>query len=149
MAENKNQDKPTRRAFLDKMLEGMVVAGAGVALYPLVKYAIPPKQAEGQQNEVEATTVDQLGPGKALKFEFHGQPAMVINVKTGFKAVSAVCTHLGCIVDWDESKLQIICPCHNAVFDYNGNIVSGPPPLPLEQLEANVRDNKIMVRKKG
>jgi Rieske Fe-S protein len=42
-----------------------------------------------------------------------------------------------------------VCPCHNAIFDYNGNIVSGPAPLPLERFEVDVRDNKVMVRRKG
>lgn len=149
MEENQNNHKVPRRAFLDKMLQGSVLAGVAGMAYPVTRYLIPPAEAEGQQKEVEAGTTDQVTAGKAVKFEFHGKPAILINSKAGYVALSAVCTHLGCIVDWNEAKAQIMCPCHNAVFDYNGNIVSGPPPLPLEQMEVNVRDKKIMVRKKA
>lgn len=131
------------------MLQGAVVVGLGGAVWSAVGYAIPPHESEGREKEVEVGAEDDVKPGEAKKFEMHGKPALVINTKSGFVALNAVCTHLGCIVDWDETKKQVICPCHNAVFDHNGNIVSGPPPLPLEQLEVSVRGGKIMVRKKG
>lgn len=138
-----------RRTFLDTLLRGWVLAGVAGMAYPVAKYLTPPHAPEAAEKEVEAAAADQVKPGEAVKFEFHGTPALLMNVKTGFVAVSAVCTHLGCIVDWDAGKSQVVCPCHNAIFDYNGNIVSGPAPLPLERFEVNVRDNKVMVRRKG
>lgn len=138
-----------RRTFLDTLLRGWVLAGLAGMMYPVAKYLTPPHAPESAEHEVEAAVADQIAPGNAVKFEFHGEPALLMNGKTGFTAVSAVCTHLGCIVDWDSAKSQIVCPCHNAIFDHNGNIVSGPAPLPLERFEVDVRDNKVMVRRKG
>jgi Rieske Fe-S protein len=47
-------------------------------------------------------------------------------------AISAGCTHLGCIVTWDEGQQIFKCPCHDGRFDAEGNVLSGPPPAPAE-----------------
>jgi Rieske Fe-S protein len=57
----------------------------------------------------------------------------------GYRALSAVCQHLGCSVRWDAPKKQFLCPCHGGVYDRDGHVVAGPPPRPLERL--NVRVN--------
>ena len=50
-----------------------------------------------------------------------------IRTPQGFRAFSAICTHLGCIVGWDAARHQIACPCHAGFFDINGRPVAGPP----------------------
>jgi len=57
----------------------------------------------------------------------------------GYRALSAVCAHLGCRVKWDEARSQFRCPCHGGVYDRQGNVVAGPPPRGLDRL--NVRLN--------
>jgi Rieske Fe-S protein len=57
----------------------------------------------------------------------------------GYRALSAVCQHLGCRVHWDETRQQFLCPCHGGTYDRNGRVVAGPPPRGLERL--NVRVN--------
>lgn len=44
-----------------------------------------------------------------------------------FVALSSVCPHLGCAVHWEGQNNRFFCPCHNGVFDPQGNSVSGPP----------------------
>lgn len=149
MPEDPNSGKTSRRSFIDALLQGAAVLGLGGFVYSVVGFAVPPKETGGKEKEVHVGAPDEIKPGKARKFELNGKPALLIHLNGGFAALSAVCSHLGCIVDWDEDKNQVVCPCHNAVFDYNGNIVSGPPPLPLEKLDVTIRGNKIMVRKKG
>jgi Rieske Fe-S protein len=56
-----------------------------------------------------------------------------------YRALSAVCQHLGCRVRWDEAKQQFLCPCHGGVYDRAGRVVSGPPPRALDRV--NVRVN--------
>ena len=51
-----------------------------------------------------------------------------------FRAFSAVCTHLDCTVQYKADTSQIWCACHNGLYDLSGNVVSGPPPRPLETL---------------
>src|SRR4029077_9084496 len=48
-----------------------------------------------------------------------------------YHALSQVCTHAGCTVQFDANKTEAVCPCHKGTFDMNGNVVSGPPPTPL------------------
>jgi Rieske Fe-S protein len=59
--------------------------------------------------------------------------------------LSDVCTHLSCKVRWDPAQGAYACPCHDALFDRQGNVLSGPPPRPLDRLEAKVEDGQILI----
>lgn len=63
-------------------------------------------------------------------------------------ALSATCTHLGCQVRWDAAATRFRCPCHGGVFDAQGQVIEGPPPRPLDRIEARVDpvERAIMVR---
>jgi cytochrome b6-f complex iron-sulfur subunit len=63
----------------------------------------------------------------------------------GLTAFSSVCSHLGCIVDWDSRKEEFVCPCHGGRYDMKGNVIGGPPPAPLVNLPIEIRDGKIFV----
>jgi Rieske Fe-S protein len=62
-----------------------------------------------------------------------------------FVAMSNVCTHLGCRVRWVDNQGQFFCPCHNAVFDKEGQVVAGPPPKPLNRFEVKVENDQLFV----
>jgi Rieske Fe-S protein len=49
--------------------------------------------------------------------------------------VSNRCTHLSCRVNWNEEKQSYICPCHDAAFSLEGEVLGGPPPRPLDRYE--------------
>lgn len=69
-------------------------------------------------------------------------------VRTGekeVKAISTVCTHLGCTVYWQSDKKEFFCPCHNGRFDKNGNVLSGPPPAPLDLYRVEIEGNNVFV----
>jgi len=57
----------------------------------------------------------------------------IIVVRTGddtFVALSAVCTHAGCIVGFDDAR-GIVCPCHGSTFALDGAVTRGPATRPL------------------
>jgi Rieske Fe-S protein len=58
---------------------------------------------------------------------------------------SDACTHLSCKVHWDEGRAAFVCPCHDGIFDLDGNVVSGPPPKPLRHFEAKVENDQLMI----
>lgn len=63
------------------------------------------------------------------------------------RALSATCTHLGCQVRWDGAASRFRCPCHGGVFDAHGRVLSGPPPRPLDGVEARIdSDGSVLVR---
>lgn len=71
--------------------------------------------------------------------------AYVVTGANGLIALSNICTHLGCGVRWDSGRGAFLCPCHNGVFDKNGNVVSGPPPKPLGRLETRITKGRILI----
>ena len=58
---------------------------------------------------------------------------------------NTTCTHLGCILFWNEQRQIIACPCHEAYFNTNGAVVSGPPPSPLATYRVRVDGDQIYV----
>ncbi len=72
--------------------------------------------------------------------------------KNGFAAYSAICTHMGCTVEWYPHKQfsfdfpHLFCPCHQSVFDifHGAKVLAGPAPRPLPQLPIMISDNIIV-----
>jgi menaquinol-cytochrome c reductase iron-sulfur subunit len=62
---------------------------------------------------------------------------------------SGTCTHLGCTVRWEAGENEFICPCHGGRYAADGSVISGPPPSPLRQLTANVKDEQVVVEING
>jgi Rieske Fe-S protein len=62
-----------------------------------------------------------------------------------YTVLSAVCTHLGCNVHWEDDGNEFRCPCHDAHFDRHGAVVSGPPRRALPQLETKIEAGILMV----
>lgn len=89
--------------------------------------------------------------GKAGDFKagevryFRKERVYVQRLEEGFIAFSAVCTHLRCIVNWNEVKKIFECPCHGAKFNRNGEVLEGPPPRPLDLLKLQVVEEKLVV----
>ncbi len=69
------------------------------------------------------------------------------NDKGEMHAISAVCTHLGCIVKRQKNG-RFLCPCHGSVFGPNGKVIAGPAPTPLNWLEVSIApDGRVVVDK--
>lgn len=63
-----------------------------------------------------------------------------------FRALSAVCTHLGCTVNRLGSGAGYFCPCHGSEFSTEGDVLSGPAPRGLEWLAVSrARDGRIVI----
>ena len=58
---------------------------------------------------------------------------------------SDVCTHLSCRVNWDPEQEGYFCPCHAALFDKHGNVLSGPPPRPLDRFETKMDGGQLFI----
>ena len=73
----------------------------------------------------------------------------IIHDDKGIYAMSAICTHLGCTVNWERNDSEYQCPCHGSVYDYEGTNIAGPAPRPLDRFKIKVgRDKKIIVNSK-
>jgi Rieske Fe-S protein len=90
-----------------------------------------PAARGGGVDRVEVPGAANMRPGQSLMLQVGGKAVIVVRQRDGFKAFDASCTHLGCLVRWDQSSGEFRCPCHAAVFDADGRVVSGPPPAPM------------------
>jgi Rieske Fe-S protein len=139
-----------RRRFVNLFLGGSVIGTAASLLYPVVRYLIPPRQSEAAAKRVVAAKVGELAPNSAKIFKFGSSPAILIDGADGqLHAFTAVCTHLNCTVRYETDTGTLYCPCHNGRFDLAGNVISGPPPKPLEAYDVEVSGGDIYVSKKA
>ena len=139
----------TRRAFL--AAAGVAGIGYAAALaYPVYRYLASPGEmalSAAAVKEVTLNDAQKLPPGSVLMFKFGPRPAMLIHHQDGqWVALSAVCTHLGCTVQYEPGPDRIHCACHGGVYNaYNGSNVSGPPPKPLQLFKVAVSNTCVEV----
>lgn len=141
-------NNPGRRRFLDYLLGSSILATLAAIFYPIFKFMVPPEVVEAQQNSVVAGKSAEFAPNSGKIFKFGSKPGIIIRTEAGdLKAFSASCTHLDCIVEYDPRSKEIICACHNGIYDLTGRNVSGPPPRPLDEFAVNVKGDDIIVTK--
>lgn len=139
-----------RRSLLRWLLGGGFTASIVSFVYPAVKFMNPPAVPEASVNEVPAGKVQDLKPNSGKIVKFGSRPALLVRVgETEFRAFSAICTHLNCTVQFQESNRQIWCACHNGFYDLNGKVVSGPPPAPLEEFAVRLRGDDVVIFRKA
>jgi Rieske Fe-S protein len=116
-------------------------------LYPVSRYAIPPLEKEPSLSEfeldVKASDV-RLNSGRIVPVA--GKPVLLFRTPSGeLTALTAICTHLACTVQYRAERTDIWCACHNGVYDLAGKNVSGPPPRPLAPFKVQVRGEKVVL----
>ena len=80
--------------------------------------------------------IDELGPGEAAVEGGPLKPVAGYRDEAGvLHKVSAVCTHLKCIVRWNNSERTWDCPCHGSRFDYDGRVIQGPAVRDLDKVD--------------
>jgi Rieske Fe-S protein len=62
------------------------------------------------------------------------------------RVFSGVCTYLGCRGTWYADRAHYISPCHDGHFDMMGNVVSEPPPRPLDEFVTKIEAGKLLVQ---
>lgn len=130
-----------------RKLLGALTGCAGITLLSPLGYSIFSflnSKPAGEKKPVKMSLA-ALPLNKRVKIIYGGQPVEVIRTKKSIKAISLVCTHLGCLVFWVPEKNIYYCPCHDAQFDADGKVLAGPPPIPLEQLKVEVSGSDVII----
>ncbi|NOX61623.1 MAG: Rieske (2Fe-2S) protein [Chloroflexi bacterium] len=141
------RSEPTRRRVL-KFLLGFSAISTFIGVFtPIFGYLIPPPAGSGGGGDrVLVGTLDDIPVGQGKIVPVGHKPVVVTHTDQGVKAFSAICTHLGCIVIWDDMRKLIVCPCHDGLFNpVTGAVVSGPPPAPLPTMSVTVDNGNIYV----
>ena len=144
MADEGKNEKPEggeqgldRRQFFVRVgLGSLAVAGLGTAVFgyqflsPNVLYEPSPIVNAGKPGGYPPDSVT-LDPATGI---------FVVREAEGFFALSAVCTHLGCLTAWKPDLGIIACPCHGSKFNRDGTKITGPAPRPLPWLRMWLSD---------
>lgn len=147
---NRTGETSERRSFVSWLLSGGVAASLGSFFFPVIRFLNPPHVTEAAVNEIAAGKASQIKPNSGRIVKFGNKPALLVRAtETEWRAFSAVCTHLNCTVQYQESSSQIWCACHNGVYDLNGRVVSGPPPKPLEEYAVKLRGDEVVISKRA
>ena len=137
----------TRRRFVTYLLGFSVVTTLALIAAPIIAFLVPPPElSAGTSGKVLAGTTADIPPGKGKVVAMGSKPTIVVNTEQGVKAYSAICTHLGCIVTYDNQSTSILCPCHGGHFSpTTGAVISGPPPSPLAPVTVIVEGDQIFL----
>ncbi|HEU4403284.1 MAG TPA: Rieske (2Fe-2S) protein [Candidatus Polarisedimenticolia bacterium] len=138
---------PERRAALRWLIRGFLsLWGLGAAALGIAFFKAPEAERRPSEGLVRCGPFSSLAVGEA-RFVRHGaEPMFVVRAsQTEVEALSAVCTHLRCVLKWDQAGGTFLCPCHAGAFDRNGNVLSGPPNRPLRRYPVEVRADEIIV----
>ena len=148
-----------RRNFLKYSINGLGFLVGASLFIPAAGYFLSPIWKKEEEDWILLGDSEGVPLGKPMQVEFTQRRKdgwmtveqrrsawMVTKDGKDFTVFDPHCTHLGCPYRWDEGRGQFICPCHTAIFDLDGNVVSGPPPRPLDRMEAKVEAGKIWVK---
>lgn len=137
-----DDDNVNRRSFFKRILMGLgLAAGYGTGAVYGLQFLLPARKSARTRKLLVASLIDLPQDGAKSFKDLEGREIILVDTNEGLKAISTTCTHLGCKVYWEPENNRFFCPCHNGVFDVNGNVVAGPPPRPLEQYAVDVDEN--------
>jgi Rieske Fe-S protein len=136
-----------RRRFMRLLLGFSAISTIAMIVTPIVGFLIPKKATGGAGGgRVLAAKLAELPGGSGKVVAMGSSPVVVVNAEGGIRAFSAVCTHLGCIVEFDPTVKHIVCPCHDGHFSpSSGAVISGPPPQPLKPITVAVEGDQVFL----
>lgn len=136
----------TRRRFLTWALAIPGVAALGSLLGVIGRFLYPPASLTRGPGRKAVASLATLPVGGFVNFEYNDQPATLLRLtERDFVALSRVCTHLGCTVNWDPNRQQFNCPCHGSLFDRTGKVTRPPAPTALARFNTSVENGQIFV----
>jgi len=133
----------TRRGFFHACIAMMAGIAGLIVAFPVFSFMRLPKRINTAKS-IELPLAD-LREDQALFFERDGVQVVLIYTNRQPKAFDAACTHLGCLVSWDQNEHVFRCPCHGAVFDDQGAVVKGPVNAPLKKVKFEIAKDVLVI----
>lgn len=134
------EEEVTRREFTRYLVMGagaMAVGNVGIAAWTQLRSI-----NEGEPRAIIALDDVPVGSTHLFRYPTEDDPAVLLRLDEQIVAFSQKCTHLGCVVFYEEHEDRWHCPCHEGNFEVlTGNVISGPPTRPLGKIDVEVRDD--------
>ena len=149
-----------RRTLILFINATVALIGGGLSVL-LGAFALGPKARASERRWIRAGTTSDLKPDEPVarvlsvsrvdgwyRSRERETVFLVWDGDQTIRALSATCTHLGCQVAWVAKDKKFRCPCHGGVFGADGAVLEGPPPRPLDAIEARIdpADTSVLVR---
>jgi cytochrome b6-f complex iron-sulfur subunit len=135
--------KYSRRYFLEVVGAGAVGVAVVGSIALSAKY-LSPNVVKEPPTRFKAGLPEDYPPGSVTLDK--EQKVFIVRAKEGyFYALSAVCTHLGCITNWKAEEQLIACPCHGSKFSPAGEKTAGPAPRALPRFAVSLDDQGQLV----
>lgn len=132
----------SRRAFLGAVGSGaLALASLGTGV-TAVRFLWPEVLFE-EETLFRIGRPDDIAVGTVLVLPV--QKLYVLHAPEGFVAMSATCTHLGCLTRYEPDLNRILCPCHGSRFSTDGKVVMGPAPRPLPRVQLTLEQGILVV----
>ena len=143
------QTKPSRRDFLGFGLAAMAVSACdGCSQFGPRKPDVIASQIDGtlRLSEANSSTLLKSQVGLLVQPKDGGDKIMVVHSGDGsLFAVSAVCTHKGCDVNYDKKLGHLLCPCHGSEFGLDGQNIKGPAKRPLKHHTVRTENSRVII----
>lgn len=133
----------TRRDFTRYLAAASGAFAAGTV--GVATFASRHHPATGDARPVVALAAVAEGSSHLFRYPTPADPAILLHLHGGeLRAYSQKCTHLGCVVFWEEHAPDLLCPCHEGHFDLRtGHPVAGPPDRPLPEIRLSLREGTV------
>lgn len=145
-APNGTPSETSRRSFLRRFLIAWTLLISLPAVIAVLQYLMPPKLREMLIQSVLIAKTPDVPPSGVKMVKFNRKPVLLSRTPEGqIKAISGVCTHLGCVVEYIPAQNNLHCNCHGSVFALDGKNLSGPAPRPLESFRVEIKGDDITI----
>lgn len=149
----------SRRDFIkatSAMIGGLIGVVIGV---PSIAYLLSPSLRETDDDpRIDLGLLENYPIGVPTRYDFtltrvNGWERTAVNYglyvirrnESEARVFSDICTHLGCRVTWHPDQEHYISPCHDGHFDILGEVISGPPPRPLDEFATEMENGNLFV----
>lgn len=149
MNDDMKKTKPNgipRRRFLDYLNWTGFFGLIGATSLNTLNFFFP-AALEEPSSKIKLGKAEFLLPGNVY-IDTKAKIILIRDADGAYFAQSAVCSHLGCLVRWQEEEAIFACPCHGSVFSVDGSRVEGPAPRDLDRISVVLDfDGKLLVDK--
>lgn len=159
----RRDEEGSRRKFMLAGAGALGVCVAGVTVAPalsLLTHPLNTPTTSGSDAFIPAGKLAQFQGSLPVKVDLYADKVdawnRVVEVKIGsawvlregqeLRALSTVCPHLGCAIDYDAEAGKFLCPCHDSYFSLEGAVETGPSPRGMDPLEVQTQGDLVAIR---
>jgi len=143
MMSNVDKKPISRRRLMAYAWMGAAAIVMGELIFGTFAFLWPRRKGPKVETVFIAGKVTDFKVGEIIPFR--KERTFILRTEGGFLAISAICTHLHCVVNWNEMLKKFECPCHGAKFNLNGEVLEGPPPRPLDLYKLQLVAGNVVV----